>query len=573
MKANVFLSVLLAVFVTLGCQQSSKKATQLSYQTATCAPPATSDQEWYSSGKKAPLFENMGTYSFPISCSDQLVQRYFDQGLMLAYGFNHAEAARSFYYATQLDSTCAMAYWGFAYVLGPNYNAGMEPDHYQRAYAASQKALALKDGTTAKEQALIEALALRYTPDAPESRTPLDEAYSAALKKLWTAYPNDPDMGALYAESLMNLHPWDLHDKAGNPKEWTPEIIGTLEQVIAMSPQHPGAHHFYIHAVEASSTPQRGYESARLFDEGLVPASGHLVHMPSHIYIRTGDYHKGTLANIHAVEVDSAYTTACHAQGVYPLAYYPHNYHFLAATATLEGNAEWGIRAAEKMSKDISIQLMKEPGWGTLQHYYSIPDYVYVKFGKWDKILSLTNEVPDLTYPTAIRTYARGMAFLGKQELDSAKVELAKLDAYATDESLKSLTVWEINSTYDLVNIADKVLKAEILASEQDYAASIALLNEAVAIEDGLNYNEPPDWFFSVRHHLGAIQIEAQAYADAVATYTQDLKNLPNNGWALHGLQLAYNGMGANDKAKQLDEQVALAWATADTPIRGSRIK
>ncbi|RKD92131.1 hypothetical protein BC643_2501 [Mangrovibacterium diazotrophicum] len=565
--------LLLSAVVWVACNQAKKNKQQLSYTTVTCAVPATTDQDWYSSGKKAPLFDNLGNYSYPITTSNELVQRYFDQGLVLAYGFNHAEAARSFYYATQLDPNCAMAYCGYAYVLGPNYNAGMEPDHYQRAYKAIQKAVALSDQASPKEKALIAAMAKRYAPEPPESRQLLDEAYSAALKELWGSYPDDPYIGTLYAESLLNLHPWDLYETDGSVKAWTPEIIETLNQVIALNPKHPGANHFYIHAVEASPTPQLGYESARLYDEGLVPGAGHLVHMPSHIYIRTGDYHKGTLANINAVDVDSAYTTACHAQGVYPLAYYPHNYHFLAATATLEGNAGWGVRAAEKMAKDVSIQLMKEPGWGTLQHYYTIPDYVYVKFGLWDKILELKNEVPDLTYPSAIRAYARGMAFAGKGDLKAAKDELAQLEHYATDESLKELTVWEINSTYDLVNIAEKVLKAEILASEQQYDESIQLLTEAVAIEDGLNYNEPPDWFFSVRHHLGAVQIEAKHYNDAIETYTQDLKNLPKNGWALHGMKLAYNNLGETDKAEAVDQQLAEVWATADTRISSSRIK
>lgn len=574
MKRNSLSLLVVLALLIVGCNQSGKPKAQLSYVTVTCAPaPATTDEDWYSSGKKAPLFDNLGPYTHPVTTTSKLAQRYFDQGLMMAYGFNHAEAARSFYYASQLDPNCAMAYCGYAYVLGPNYNNGMKPDDYPRAYKAIQKALALADNCTPKEKALIEAMAKRYCPEPPDDRRPLDEAYSKALKAVWEQYPDDPDIGTLYAESMMNLHPWDLYDKAGNPKAWTPEITGTLEKVIAQSPRHPGAHHFYIHAVEASASPQRGLESARLYYEGLVPGAGHLVHMPSHIYIRTGDYHKGTLTNIHAVAVDSTYTTACHAQGVYPLTYYPHNYHFLAATATLEGNAEWAVRAAEKMSRDISKQLMQEPRWGTLQHYYTIPDYVYVKFGLWDKILGLTNEVPQLPYPSAIRTYARGMAFLGKQDLPAAKAELEKLQGYATDESLKSLTIWEINSTYDLVNIAAKVLQAEILASEQQYDQSISLLTEAVAIEDALNYNEPPDWFFSVRHNLGAVQIEAGHYTDALATYQTDLKTYPRNGWALQGMKLAYQGLGDTQNAEAIGNQLAEVWATADTPISSSRIK
>jgi hypothetical protein len=288
------------------------------------------------------------------------------------------------------------------------------------------------------------------------------------MKVLYEKYPNDADVSALYAESLMNLYPWNLQDKEGNDKEWTPEIISILEKSIATHPKHPGAHHFYIHAVEASNKPERALQSAKLFDEGLVPNAGHLVHMPSHVYIRTGDYHKGTLANIKALKVDSAYVTACNAQGAYPLAYYPHNIHFLAATATLEGNSKWALYAAAALQKKANKQLMKEAGWGTIQHYYTIPYYVYVKFGRWDDILKMENELPDLDYPTAILHYAKGMSYLGNNNLKAAKTELDALKKIASKEALKEITIWEINSAFDLVQIASKVLKAELLAKEKN---------------------------------------------------------------------------------------------------------
>src|SRR5690606_21971723 len=277
----------------------------------------------------------------PISTNDTLVQRYFNQGLALAYAFNHAEAARSFYYATKLDPKCAMAFWGFAYVLGPNYNAGMEDDNYERAYDAIQTAKTLSNTATQKEKELINVMALRYSAVPPEDRNALDVSYSNAMKQLYLQYPTDTEISALYAESLMNLHPWDLNDKDGTEKPWTIEIVSLLEKLMAQTPKHPGAHHFYIHAVEASTSPERSNASAKMFDDGLVSGSGHLLHMPSHTYIRTGEYHKGSLSNIAAIKADSAYVTTCHAQGAYPLAYYPHNYHFLAATATLEGNSNW----------------------------------------------------------------------------------------------------------------------------------------------------------------------------------------------------------------------------------------
>jgi tetratricopeptide (TPR) repeat protein len=526
------------------------------------------------SDAKAPLFEDLGDLHFTISTKDTLAQKYFDQGLVLAYGFNHAEAARSFYYAIKIDDNCAMAYWGYAYVLGPNYNAGMESDNYERAYKSIQKAIMLsKNNTTEKERELIEALSKRYVSDPIDDRSPLDLAYAKAMKVLYHKYPDDADVGTLYAESLMNLHPWDLQDKEGNDKEWTPEIISLLESIIAKHPKHPGAHHFYIHAVEASNTPERALKSAALFDQGLVPNSGHLIHMPSHIYIRTGDYHKGTLANIQAIKVDSAYVTACHAQGVYPLVYYPHNQHFMAATATLEGNSKWALYAAEALQKTVNKQLMTEPGWGTIQHYYTIPYYVYVKFGKWDDILKIENEFPDLDYPTAILNYAKGMSYLSKGNVKAAKNELMILEKIASNEKLKEVTIWDINSVYELVQIACKVLKAEILSKENDFTQSISLLKEAIEIEDALNYNEPPDWFFSVRHHLGAIQLDAGQYQDAIKTYKQDLENLPKNGWALKGLSAAYSKLGDLSSQNETENRFNNAWMTSDIELNSSVVK
>ena len=349
--------------------------------------------------------------------------------------------------------------------------------------------------------------------------------------------------------------------------------MDVFKEVFTISPKHPGAHHLYIHAVEASSQPERGLYSAQLYDEDLVPNAGHLIHMPSHIYIRTGDYHKGTLSNLRAVEADSAYLTACHAQGSYPLTLYPHNYHFMAATATLEGNSELGILAANKVAAHSNRQLMKEPGWGTIQHYYTIPYYVKVKFGKWQEILELENADVSLKYPDAVRHYARGMAFIGLGEISNAKKELAALEAFAADESLKEVTIWDFNNTYQLLQIAKRVLKGELLAFEKNYDESIKLLMEAVELEDALVYQEPPDWFFSVRHHLGAVQIEAEKYQDAIETYQEDLEELPKNGWALHGLQLAYAGLKEADKVSEIEEQLNEIWATADITLESSRIK
>jgi len=570
---NPFLYVLILWLVFVACKNKGNTHDISNRPFIACAP-ITTDLSWYQSDNIAPLIDGLDVMEFPVTTYDRLAQKYINQGMVLAYGFNHAEAARSFYYATKLDPDCAMAYWGFAYVLGPNYNAGMEPDNYQRAYDAVQKAkeLASKNASQ-KEKDLINALSKRYVQFPVEDRSELDLEYSNALREVYNKYSYDADVAALYAESIMDMFPFDLWDENGNPRERTNEIVQVVNKALEIDPKHPGAHHFKIHMLEASLHPDGALESAKIFDEGLVPGAGHLIHMPSHVYIRTGDYHKGTLANLRAVVVDSNYVAACNAQGAYPIAYFPHNYHFLAATAALEGNSSLSLNASYNVAKHSSTTLMKEPGWGTLQHFYTIPFYISVKFGKWEEILELENEVPSLKYPAAILNYARGMAFLSLGEMEKAKKELYSLETFAKDESLKEITIWDINTVSVLVQIARNVLKAEILAKEFKYSESISLLREAIEIEDGLNYNEPPDWFFSVRHHLGAIQIEAGLYNDAVSTYKEDLLRLPKNGWALHGLKLAYENLNKQDKVKEVELLRKQSWENADIVLTTSRVK
>ncbi|MEP2058512.1 MAG: hypothetical protein ABJJ05_11940 [Maribacter litoralis] len=570
---KLFLYSLVLLFVFVACKNRGNTHDISNRPFIACAP-ITTDMAWYQSDNIAPLIDGLDVLEFPVTTNNRLAQQYVNQGMVLAYGFNHAEAARSFYYATKLDPNCAMAYWGFAYVLGPNYNAGMEPDNYQRAYDAVQKAKELAESNASqKEKDLIDALSKRYVQFPVEDRGNLDLAYSNALREVYDNYSYDADVAALYAESIMDMYPFDLWDENGNPRERTNEIIQVVNSALEIDPKHPGAHHFKIHMLEASVHPEDALDSAAIFDGGLVPGAGHLVHMPSHIYIRTGDYHKGTLANVRAVAVDSSYVAACNAQGAYPIAYFPHNYHFLAATASLEGNSEMALDASNKVAKHSSNTLMTEPGWGTLQHFYTIPFYINVKFGKWDEILIMKNDVPSLKYPSAILNYARGMAFLRLDEIENAKKELQSLEVFAKDDSLKEISIWDINSVDVLVQIARNVLKAEILAKESKYSQSIALLQEAVKIEDGLNYNEPPDWFFSVRHHLGAVQIEADLYDDAVKTYKEDLDRLPKNGWALHGLKLAYENLNNQDMVKEVELLRKQSWENADIVLTTSRVK
>lgn len=556
---------LLAVLL-FGCTNKQDTRDKTSGITG-CYSPETTDRAWYTSGKKAPLFEGLAGIHFTISTTSQEAQQYFNQGMMLTYGFNHAEGARSFYEATRLDTACAMAFWGYAYVLGPNYNGGMEADNYQRAYDATLKAQSLSAKCTPKEIALIKALTARYEATPPDDRSHLDIAYAAAMKKVYEQYGSDPDIGALYADALMNLHPWDLYEKnTKKPKPWTPELVAVLEHLMKIHPKHPGAHHFYIHALEASAMPEKALASARLLDT-LVPGAGHLLHMPSHIYINTGDYHRGTLSNLRAVETDSLYTTACHAQGVYPLTLYPHNYHFLAATATWEGHSKLAWTAAQKLQQHTAIDIMDQPGWGTLQHYYTIPYYIAVKFAMWDTTLAIPSPPQNLVYPEAIRHYARGMAYLGKNDVKNARKESEALKVLAVDTTLRQLTIWDINTTADLVQIAVKVLSGEIAARENRFDTAISLLKEAVAIEDQLNYNEPPDWFFSVRHHLGAVLLKAGKYAEAEDTYRKDLRIWKKNGWALNGLHQSLMYQKKDKEAQAVKTAFDEAWQYADVAL------
>ncbi len=575
MKKNNVL-ILVAILLTGGWFTFEKKSQKTyQYTTVTCAvAPVISNQDWYKSDTKAPLFKGLDVLEFPVTTTKQLAQKYFNQGLLLAYAFNHAEAARSFYYATQLDPKCAMAWWGYAYVLGPNYNMGMASENYEKTYKAIQTAIKLSvDNCTEKEKCLILAMAERYVKNPPKDRRSLDVAYSKAMQSVFKSFPNDADVGALYAESMLNLYPWNLYDKKGNPKEWTPEILSAIEQVLKIDPKHPGAHHFYIHIIETSDEPEKGLNSARLFDDGLVPGAGHLVHMPAHIYIKTGDYHKGTLANIRAIGVDSTYITSCSLQGTYPMIYIPHNFHFLSVTATLEGNYEWAVMAANTVAEDAFLQLKDFPQSGNLQYFYAIPYFVNVKFGKWNEILEMKNKVNTLIFPEAIRTYARGMAFLGLNEIDHAKTELLKLENYLDEQTLKEAKAFKVNSLASLTEISCKILQAEILAGESDYNESIALLREVVRLSNDLVFKEPPSFYFSVRHNLGAVQIEAGKYTDALQTFEEDLQGFPKNGWALHGMKLAYSRLNDTANENKTVEQLKTVWAHADVELSTARLK
>lgn len=521
---------------------------------------------------QAPLFDNLGTYAMPVTTDSKLAYQYFNQGLNLTYGFNHEEAERSFREAIRLDTTFAMAYWGAAHVLGTNYNAAMEDELKAEAMKLTKLAVDNMELASDWEQDLIRASTFRYNYKKTDEQPVLDQDYAVELEKVYQKYSDNDDIATFYAESMMNLHPWDLYTKRGVAKPWTPKIVKLLEQVIARNPEHPGANHLYIHAVEASNTPERGLPSAdRLGQE--VPGTGHLVHMPSHIYIRTGDYHKGSDVNEKAIVVDSLYLAECKLQGMYPLALFPHNIHFLAATAALEGRGELAVNAAFRTALHTDTVMMREPGWETLQHYLMIPHYILVKFAQWDYILTLKKPDESLLYPLGVWHYARGMAYAGKNQIEKAQQELAKVKSIASNPELKNITIWELNSVDQLMAIAERVLEAELIRKQGDRESAIKLLTEAVEIEDQLNYNEPPDWFFSVRHPLGAVLLENGQYAEAEAVYRDDLFFIPKNGWALNGLYQSLLAQNKNQEARAVQERFEDAWQYADIELSASEVK
>ncbi|MCW9706120.1 tetratricopeptide repeat protein [Fodinibius salsisoli] len=534
-----------------------------------CTSPKEEDSHLFE-GQLAPLLEGMGNHHFEISTDDTLAQDFFNQGIMLSYGFNHDEANRTFHQVAELDPKTPMAWWGVALVLGPNINSVMVEDHIPLAWEALQKAQQLKSNGTAKEQDYIEALSHRYLQEPPEDRSPLDSAYAEAMGKLAEKYPKDLDAQTLYAEAMMDLHPWNYWKKNGNPQPWTPKILRTLESVLEQDPDHAGANHLYIHAVEAEQ-PSKALPSANRLRK-LVPGAGHLVHMPSHIFIRTGDYHEGTLANERAVEADNEYVTQCRQQGIYPLAYVPHNYHFLWATATMEGRGERSIQAAKSTSDLVDTEMMREPGLGTLQHYWVIPLYDHVRFARWDAIMNYEEPAKDLIYPRGVWHYARGMAQVGKGNLEEANAELEKLKTIAADDTLQEVTIWDINTTKELMQIASRVLEGEIMAQEGRFERAVTILREAVEIEGELSYNEPPDWFFPVRHNLGSILLKADSPSEAELVYREDLAKFPDNGWSLYGLWKSLDAQNKTEEAAKIRQKFEEAWKYADVELNDSRM-
>ncbi len=510
----------------------------------------------------APLFSNLGDFSHKISSQNTLAQTYFNQGMILAYGFNHAEAARSFAEAARQDPQCAICYWGLAWVLGPNINAPMNEQANDEAWNALEIAQQLSQKASETEKAYIKALSARYAQNPPKDRHPLDLVYAEAMQQVAQTYPEDLDAVTIYAEALMDTTPWDYWQEDGTAKPEGEVIMKTLESVLANSPKHPGANHLYIHAVEKEK-PELAIKSADTLRD-LVPNAGHLQHMPSHIYIRVGRYGDANQANQKAIAADSDYITQCHAQGLYPLVYMPHNHHFLWFGALMAGQSQVALTAAQKTAQ-VNPDLIREPELaGILQHFSVIPLYTQVRFSQWTNILDAPAPEADLIYPMGVWHYARGMAFANLGKIREAQAELAELNKIATNPALKDLSILGTNTTASVLAIATEVLPAEIAYRQGEYRQAIAHLETAVKIEDSLVYTEPADWYHPTRQMLGKTYLKTSQFSQAEAAYRQDLAIYPDNGWSLYGLWQSLFAQGNVNEAMQVKQKFDKAWQNAD---------
>jgi tetratricopeptide (TPR) repeat protein len=509
-----------------------------------------------------PLFSDLGTYHRAISTKNPLAQKYFDQGLRLAYAFNHDEAERAFREAARLDPKCAICWWGVGLVLGPNINLPIDSERNARALEAVAKAKAIAPATEV-ERALIDALAVRYTADPPANRAKLDEAYADAMREVHKRFPADDDVATLYAEAMMDLRPWKFWNPDGTPAPGTLDFVATLEGVLKHDPTHPGANHYYIHATEASPNPGRALASAKRL-ETLVPGAGHLVHMPAHVYMRTGNYAGASDANVKAAAVDEKYIRENNVQGIYPMLYYTHDLQFLAASAAMEGRSAVSLDAAKKTT-EIGLRLAKDmpmaecivPFW----MYYSL------RFEKWDDVLAMPE--PDASLPTAVALwhFGRGVAFAAMKEFDQAHAEKKAFQAAVA--KVPTDAMMNVNTSKDILNVAAAMLDAKLAEMYGDTDTAVPAWRKAVQEEDKLGYDEPPAWFYPMRESLGAALMadgRKNTLNEAVNVFKEDLKRNPGNGRSLFGLAEALMRQHQVSEATRVMAQFKKAWARADVP-------
>jgi tetratricopeptide (TPR) repeat protein len=530
-----------------------------------CAGAGAQQHAAHSQPKPVTLMTGLGDLHHPVTTNNPEAQKFFDQGLRLIYAFNHAEAARSFEHAAELDPKLAMAYWGTAEAIGPNYNDPADPDRFKQAHEAIQKAVDLSANTSASERAYIAALAKRFPADPNADLHHAAEQYHEAMRDLVKQFPDDLDAATLFAEAGMNLHPWGLWHVDGSPEGGTEEIVATLESVIRRDPTHMGAIHYYIHAVEASPHPERALAGANKL-ASLAPAAGHLVHMPGHIYIRTGDFDSAVKTNQLAASADRSYIQAHGGEGLYPAMYYSHNLHFIAACASMEGDYAEAHKAAAMLSSHVGPMVKAMP---PLEGFMTVPLAVEVRFQRWDAILSMPAPDPAMHTTTVFWHFARGMALAGKGRVSEAEAEykiVSAAEAATPPDAIFQMPV--NNKAKDVLNIAKNVLGAKIALAKHDSAGAIAQLREAVALQDKLKYGEPPDWFFPVRESLGAALLLSGNAQEAEKVFRDDLQRNPRNPRSLFGLREALKAQNRADDAQFVDKQFQAAWKSPDIRLK-----
>ncbi|MDC6352011.1 hypothetical protein PP178_10635 [Zeaxanthinibacter sp. PT1] len=515
----------------------------------------------------APLFENLGDHHFPISTNSERAQVFFDQGLRLTYGFNHAEAHRSFMEAARLDPEAAMAYWGQAYALGPNINDPL-PDETRKleAFKAIKKAKELYENNSEIEKDLINALDQRFSENLTQSVAELNDNYFRAMREVAKKHSGSAEIQTLLAAAAMDTNPWNYWDKNGQPNAHMAEAKNSLEKAIALNPAHPGAHHYYIHLMELPS-PDMAEDSADILG-GLMPAAGHMVHMPSHIYIRVGRYADAVAANQKAIEADEDYISQCYSQGLYPLAYYPHNIHFLWSAASLIGASEIAIDAARKTAEKVPQgQLAALP---FLQDFAATPLLAHVRFGKWNQILTYPAPDPSIKHLGLVRHYARGMAFIRKNNAAEAEQELDAIESMLQDAELDTLVAVAHNSSRKIAEVAFEVISGELAALEGEYSKAVEHLRKAVALEEQLTYTEPSAWHIPPRQNLGALLLNMEKFREAEVVYREDLEKVRQNGWSLRGLERSLRLQGKQAEADLIQKEFEKKWAEADLKINSS---
>jgi tetratricopeptide (TPR) repeat protein len=511
--------------------------------------------------KPAVLMEGMGNLHHPIATTIPEAQKFFDQGLTLMYGFNHAEAIHSFQRAAELDPTAAMPLWGIALALGPNYNLDVDPAAEKAAYDAAQKALGVAPKAPENERDYIESVAKRYTNDPKADLKQLSRDYSAAMKAMTQKYPDDLDAAVLYAESLMDLNPWKLWNADGTPAIGTRDILNALESVLRRNPDHVGANHYYVHAVEASPHPELGLPSAERL-KTLVPAGGHLVHMPAHIYMRTGDYDGAVKANEIASKVDLDYIQKNNIQGVYPMMYYNHNVHFLYAAAAMEGRFAEAKKAADAVSANAAVIAAEV---AMVEFFVPTNYFVLLRFNRYADILELPAPASSLPITTAAWHYARGVAFAQTGKLGEAETEqkaLAECVGKVPADALAGL-----NPASAVLKVATLALDARIAEAKKDVNGAIRLWKQAVAAQDALSYDEPPDWYYSVRESLGGALCRNGQHAEAEKVFREELELHPRSGRALYGLIQSLHAQKKDADAAQVKPLFDEAWKNADTQL------